>query len=172
VINELVVLRRATADDVEVIYDLTRAAFDEYRTTLDPPSGVFREDQAFIRTELAANGGVIATLAGVPVGCGRYKLHLDEGYLDFGRLAVLPEHRGRGTAARMIAWFEELAVQQDLPEVRLGVRLSLPKNLDLYTRLGYEVFAYEERPGYGRVSAEMRKRRKPVQAPPNSRRSR
>ncbi|MHB8577983.1 MAG: GNAT family N-acetyltransferase, partial [Dehalococcoidia bacterium] len=154
------------------IYDLTRAAFDEYRTTLDPPSGVFHEDEAFVRSVLAANGGVIATLAGVPVGCGRYELHRNDGYLCFGRLAVLPEHRGRGVAARMIDWFEALAVEQSLSEVRLGVRLALPRNLDLYTRLGYEVFAYEERPGYGRVSAEMRKQPKPAPRHPNSAQSR
>jgi ribosomal protein S18 acetylase RimI-like enzyme len=58
----------------------------------------------------------------------------------------------------MLDWFEQRAAALGVPEVRLGVRLNLPRNIALYERVGYEIFDYEFRPGYGRVSAWMRKK--------------
>lgn len=70
---------------------------------------------------------------------------------------MLPAHRGRGIAARMLTWFEQRARSLAIPEVRLGVRLNLPRNISLYERAGYSIFDYEDRPGYGRIAAWMRK---------------
>jgi ribosomal protein S18 acetylase RimI-like enzyme len=100
---------------------------------------------------------VIAMLNGAPVGCGRFEFGPERTYIEVGRLSVLPAHRGRGIATGMLAWFESRAAALGVPEVRLGVRLNLPRNIALYERAGYEVFDYEIRPDYGRVAAWMRK---------------
>lgn len=150
-------LRPASDGDLELIVRLTLAAYEEYRETLVPPSGVFTETLDEVREELSRGGAVIALLGGEPIGCGRWKVDREHTHLYFGRLSVLPAYRQRGVAARIIGWFEERARELGLPEVRLGVRLALPRNIDLYTRLGYEVYGYEDRPDYGRVSAEMHK---------------
>jgi GNAT superfamily N-acetyltransferase len=151
-------LREGFAEDAELIFRLTLAAYEEYRDTLVPASGVFRESLDDVRDEIARGGAVIAWLGSEPIGCGRYEVDPEGKHLYFGRLSVLSEHRGRGVAARMVGWFEERARALGLPQVELGVRLNLPRNVDLYSRLGYEIVGYEERPGYGRVSAQMRKR--------------
>jgi ribosomal protein S18 acetylase RimI-like enzyme len=45
--------------------------------------------------------------------------------------------RGQGIARALLAYLEDLARQSHLSDVRLGVRLSLPRNVDLYQSLGY-----------------------------------
>jgi ribosomal protein S18 acetylase RimI-like enzyme len=52
---------------------------------------------------------------------------------------VIPTARGQGIARALLAYLEKLARQYHLPEVRLGVRLSLPRNVELYRSLGYQV---------------------------------
>jgi GNAT superfamily N-acetyltransferase len=125
---------------------------------LVPESGVFAQDLDDVRADLAAGGAIIVWLGDEQVGCGRYAIPLDRSHLYVGRLAVLPACRGWGIASRMLAWCERQAATLGLPEVRLGVRLQLPRNRELYERLGYETYGYEDRPGYGRISAWMRKR--------------
>jgi GNAT superfamily N-acetyltransferase/predicted kinase len=151
-------LREASPDDASLVFSLTLAAYEEYRHTLLPPSGVFGESLDDVRRELECSGGVIATLAGEPVGCARYERDPAGGFLYFGRLAVLPAFRRRGIAARIVRWLEARALALGVPEVRLGARLSLPGNIRLYTNLGYETYDHEERAGFGVVSAEMRRR--------------
>jgi GNAT superfamily N-acetyltransferase len=148
----------ATPSDAALVHRLTLAAYDEYRGVLVPESGVFAQDLDDVRADMAAGGAIIVWLGSRPVGCGRYAIPADRSHLYVGRLAVLPSARGKGIASRMLAWCEGHAAALGLPEVQLGVRLQLPRNLTLYERLGYETFGYEERPGYGRISAWMRKR--------------
>ena len=148
----------ATPDDAALVHRLTLAAYEEYRGVLVPESGVFAQDLDDVRADIAAGGAIIVWLGGKPVGCGRFAVPADRSHLYVGRLAVLPLYRGQGIASRMLGWCEGHAAALGLPEVQLGVRLQLPRNRALYERLGYETFGYEERPGYGRTSAWMRKR--------------
>ncbi len=79
-------------------------------------------------------------------------------YLYVGRVSVLPAFRGRGVAAALMAWCEQLAVDRGLHEVRLGVRLGLVRNEALYRRLGYRPTGLlEERAGYGPIARWMAK---------------
>lgn len=151
-------LRNATPADAPLVFSLTLAAYEEYRHTLVPPSGVFGESEAAVRSELERGGGVVAALGGEPVGCARFEIDPAGGFLYFGRLAVLPAFRRRGIAARIVRWLEARALELGLLEVRLGARLSLPGNIRLYTALGYETYDHEERAAFGVVSAEMRRR--------------
>ncbi|HLZ72179.1 MAG TPA: GNAT family N-acetyltransferase [Dehalococcoidia bacterium] len=154
-------LSETTPSDAETVAAVTLAAYAEYRLTLVPPSGVFSEALADVRRDLAHGGGVIASLGGEAVACARYECDPAGGFLYFGRLAVLPAHRRRGIAGQIVRWLEERALGLGLPEVRLGARLSLPANIRLYEGLGYTTYNYEERAGFGIVSAEMRRRLRP-----------
>jgi GNAT superfamily N-acetyltransferase len=151
-------ITEATLADARLIFELTLAAWEEYRGRLDPPSGVFGETVADVEAAIAHGGAVVAYLDGEAAGCSRYEIAEDGAYLYFGTLAVLPRFRRRGIASALVRWLEQRAAELGLTEVRLRARLALPHNIALYTGLGYEIFDYEERPGYGRVSAEMRKR--------------
>jgi hypothetical protein len=57
-----------------------------------------------------------------------------------------------------MAWIEEMAVAEGWTEIRVGVRRSLPRNLSLYRRLGYELLFSEPHPKGGDVICWLGKR--------------
>lgn len=139
-------LRPADETDAPTIVFLMHTAFQEYATTLDPPSGVLKETEAIVRDKMQAAHWLIAEQDGKPVGCVFYDLHADYAYL--GRLAVLPENRGHGIASALTEAVEQQAVAANLLRVRLGARIALPHLIALYERRGYRIIAYETHPGY------------------------
>jgi ribosomal protein S18 acetylase RimI-like enzyme len=157
-ISPAISLHEATPDDAPLVHRLMLAAYEEYRDTLVPASGAFEESVEDVRQAIAEGGAVIVRLDGEPVGCGRFEHAPDRSFIEVGRLSVLPAYRGRGLATRMLGWFEARAAELDIPDVVLGVRLNLPRNIALYERAGYVIFDYEDRPEYGRVAAWMKKR--------------
>ena len=92
--------RAATEADAPAIVAIIHAAFEEYDGAIDPPSGAHRESEEKIRAKLATDRAVLALLGERAVACVLFR---DEGtYMYFGRLAVLPEYRGRGIAGTRI----------------------------------------------------------------------
>lgn len=160
-VSGAITLQEATPQDAALVHRLMLAAYEEYRDRLVPPSGAFEESVEDVRHAIAEGGAVIARLDSEPVGCGRFEFAPDRSFIEVGRLSVLPAYRGRGIATRMLSWFEARAAALGVPEVVLGVRLNLPRNIALYERAGYVVYDYEDRPEYGRVSVWMKKRAAP-----------
>ncbi|MEZ4634337.1 MAG: GNAT family N-acetyltransferase [Caldilineaceae bacterium] len=139
-------LHHATAEDVPALLSIIRAAFEQYRGRLDPPSGAHSEDESSIRAKLTGETAVLAWEEGKPVAAVFYQVCPDHVYLH--RLAVLPSHRGRGFGRRLVDYVEAQALILERPRVQLGVRLALPENLDYYQRLGYRILEYASHPGY------------------------
>lgn len=144
--DRLVVIRSATLADVPTIVAIIHAAFQEYDGAIDPPSGAHNESADKIRAKMATDQALLAVIAGQPVGCVLYRNEGDHMY--FGRLAVLPEYRGRGIAAALIEYVEARARELELPRVRLGVRVALPQLRASYERLGYRVTEERRHAGY------------------------
>ena len=90
-------LREAFDNDIPLLLQLIRAAFEEYRDKLDPPSGVFMETEQSLRALLTREHAVLATLNGVPVGSTFYDVRQTEFYVH--RLAVRQEYRRHGIGA-------------------------------------------------------------------------
>jgi len=141
------ILRDATLEDAALMTDLIRAAFEEQRGKVDPPSGAHNETAEKVRTKLEQGGGFIALVDGVEVGCVVYYPE-GEHHLYLGRLAVLPAFRQHGIASALIIAVEEKAKQQGYVGVSLSVRIALPRNQAYFKRLGYAITAYENHPGY------------------------
>ncbi|UJF33910.1 GNAT family N-acetyltransferase [Paenibacillus hexagrammi] len=53
------------------------------------------------------------------------------------RLAVHPDHQGKGLGKRLLAFAEELAMQQGYSSIRLDVYTGNPGALAMYVRAGY-----------------------------------
>jgi ribosomal protein S18 acetylase RimI-like enzyme len=130
-------LARATCEDAARVHHITQAAYAEYRGMLYPPSGVDQECMADVERALNDGGAVLAWVGDAAVGAVRVQHTAD--HLAVERLAVIPTARGQGIARALLTYVEDLARQSHLPEVRLGVRLSLPRNVALYRGLGYQV---------------------------------
>ncbi|HEX5691075.1 MAG TPA: GNAT family N-acetyltransferase [Roseiflexaceae bacterium] len=141
-----VTLREATADEAEVVAATLRAAFEEYRGWLDPPSGAHGETAEKIRREMRDAQVVLAQLGDTIAGCVFYA-PVNQ-HIDLFRLAVLPEYRGRGIGRALIAYVEQRALELGFQRVQLGVRLQLPRNRALYERLGYQFVEARTHAGY------------------------
>lgn len=155
--SDSISLRRATVDDALDLATTIVAAFEQYRGRLVPESGAFRETPQGIAAELAEHtGAIVAERDGAMIGCIMYRLY--EGDLYFGRLSVLPQARGLGLAKRLITAVEREARQLGVPGVRLGVRVALTENQELFRSLGYEEISREAHEGFDYpTSINMRK---------------
>jgi ribosomal protein S18 acetylase RimI-like enzyme len=134
--------------DAEAVAAVIRAAFEEYRGRLDPPSGALAETAETVREKMRTAQAVLAFDGPAPVGCAL--LRPEEGRLYVFRLAVLPGHRGRGLGRALLAHAEERARALSLPRVRLGVRAALERQIAFYEALGYRRVGAESHPGYTR----------------------
>lgn len=135
--NAAVTLEFIGPEHAAVVRDLMRAAFSEYDAVLTVPSSSMWESVEDVAGHIAEGGAVLARVGAEAVGSGRYALRDDHVYI--GRLSVLPAYRGRGIGAAMMLAMEQRAVAEGRTEARISVRTLLPKNIELYERLGYVV---------------------------------
>jgi|SRR5579859_658537 len=147
--NEIT-LRAATIADAPIILAITRAAFEQFRNQLDPPSGALDETlEELIKGAFQPDhGATLALVRGVPAGALRWSVQPQRAYLYVGRVAVLPAYRRQGVASTLMGWAEGHARALGLPAVQFGVRLQAPENIRFYQALGYEVAEYAQHSGY------------------------
>ena len=155
--SDTLVLRAATAADAAAIAATIAASFEQYRGKLEPESGAFRETAEGITAELAReSGAILAERNGRILGCVMVKLIDDDLY--FGRLSVVPEVRGEGIARRLVEAVEDEARRRELAGVRLGVRIVLVENQQLFSSMGYVETSREAHEGFDHpTSINMRK---------------
>jgi ribosomal protein S18 acetylase RimI-like enzyme len=134
-----VTIRRVGVEQAREVLRIMQLAFEEYRGRLVPPSGALTETIDDVRHAINGGGAFLAFAVDTAVGSARYRLFPDHAYAE--RIAVLPEHRGRGVAVALMAAFEEAVRALRVPEARVGVRASLPSNLRFYETLGYRALA-------------------------------
>jgi predicted N-acetyltransferase YhbS len=139
-------VRLARSDDAEMIVALLHAAFDEYRSVLNPPSGVQRETVESVREKMRTGAWLIAEDKGVAVGCVFSEPRGE--FLYLGRLGVLPPARGRGVGRALMQLVETTAREQGFSRVRLGVRVILSDLRAMYERQGYRVVEYHTHEGF------------------------
>lgn len=135
---------RVGSSQAQLVFDLTLKAFGEYRDVLDPPTGVLFETVADVQKSIDAEAAAIAWIGDRAVGAVRWEAR--PGYLYAGRLAVLPEARGAGVGAALMAFVEDRARMLGLSEVQVGVRSALPGNIAFFHRLGYTQIRIDPHP--------------------------
>ena len=134
----------ARVEEAALVHRIMQEAFAEYRGVLNPPSSTHDETVHDVEQAIERGGALLAWKGDVLVASARFEPRPD--YLYVERVAVLPEHRRKGIAAAMMARMADVARDLGLPEVRVGVRQSLPGNVRLYERLGFEIVAVEPHP--------------------------
>jgi GNAT superfamily N-acetyltransferase len=134
-----IAVRKVGVEQASEVLRIMRLAFEEYRGRFVPPSGALAETAEDVRTAICGGGAFLAFAGDAAVGSARYRLFPDHAYAE--RVAVLPEHRGKGVAVALMAAFEEAVRALGVHEARVGVRASLPSNLRFYENLGYRALA-------------------------------
>jgi ribosomal protein S18 acetylase RimI-like enzyme len=114
-----------------------QAAFDEFAGVLLVPSSAHTESVEDVRRAMQHGGAVLAFWDGAAAGTARYRLEPDA--LHVGRVAVVPAFRRRGIASAMMDFIEGLASAMNRDTMRVIARESLPSNVELYKRLGYDL---------------------------------
>lgn len=109
-----------------------RAAF---ATNPGLPSSSFGETPEALAAQIAAGGGACVE---APHGIAAALLWEEAGGgLYLKRLAVRPEHRGRGLARQLLAAADAEARRRNLPRLWLRVRAHLDANMRLFAACGY-----------------------------------
>ncbi len=143
-------------EEAAAVREMMLAAFREYEEVLTVPSSAMWETVEDVATHISLGGAVLARAGAETVGSGRFELREDHVYI--GRLSVLPAFRGRGIGAAMMTAMEEYASAKGSLEARISVRVLLPKNVELYERLGYKVTARYKHDRGDEVVVDMAKR--------------
>ena len=143
---ETILIRPALSAEAEVLLDVMRRAFTEYRGVLQPESSVFVETPALLAGKLAGGGGFLALDRTTPVGCIIAEDKEGRGYL--GRLAVDPSLRRQGLARRLMLAGEGFARARGLKIAEVQVRIALGGNIALFQALGYRETARRAHPGF------------------------
>ncbi|ENH95639.1 GNAT family acetyltransferase [Gracilibacillus halophilus YIM-C55.5] len=134
-------IKMATVSDAAIIYNLMMRAFWEYRDET-PPSSALEETLTSVSEALKkGEKAILAFEEYKPVGMVRFK-YKEEG-LYFYRLSVIPEKQGKGIGKKLLTSLEEYANKANLSTILCMVRLTIPKNIQLYSSIGYEVYDEE-----------------------------
>jgi tRNA threonylcarbamoyladenosine biosynthesis protein TsaE len=124
------------ADEVDTVHRVVRAAF-EARPPLDPPASALAEGREALRDRLAAHGGLLACVDGVPAGA----LVLDPvgSTMYLRRFGVVPDRQGHGVAAALIDAAVEAARQSAQPcdDLTVVAREELPDTVRFWERQGF-----------------------------------
>lgn len=127
----------AECKDAPVIHQLMLQAFQEYEKATPPSSAlsemVYSIEQVMEQSEQAFIGYINKQ----PVAMVRFKLSTTGIY--FFRLSVIPERQGQGLAKALISWLEQYALSKGITISQCKVRMSVPRNIELYRSLGYVV---------------------------------
>ena len=117
-------LKRATYADAPALTALYQRAWN------DP-----HEDEARVAAWLGDGGALTFVCDGTFISALRWR-EAPYGW-EVGRLATLPEYRGQGFGRWLTTRLEALAIQHNIPELRLSLSKTQAELLPYYTRMGY-----------------------------------
>ncbi|MEQ2528085.1 GNAT family N-acetyltransferase [Bacillaceae bacterium CLA-AA-H227] len=128
-------IKLADWSDAPIIHEIMIKAFTEYKEEAAPSSALEETAQAVSISLKDGEKSFICYSSGQPVGTVRFRLN--EEHLYFFRLAVAPEMQGRGIAKILLSALEDYAIKKDITTLCCKVRMAVPRNLHLYSSIGY-----------------------------------
>jgi len=134
-------VKLAKVSDAPIIHDLIIKAFIEYKDEV-PPSSALEETVPSILIALKdGEQGLISYIDNQPVGMVRFQLKAEGLY--FYRLSVIPEKQGLGIAKKLVRSLEDFAIKKGITTLFCKVRMTVPKNIKLYSSIGYRIYDEE-----------------------------
>ncbi|MHA6260542.1 GNAT family N-acetyltransferase [Sporosarcina sp. CAU 1771] len=127
--------------DATLIHDLMIKAFLEYKDEVPPSSALEETVQSISASLKGGEQGFIGYEDNKPVGMVRFLLK--ENGLYFYRLSVIPEKQGQGIAKKILKSLEDYAINNGIHTLLCKVRLTVPKNIKLYSSIGFNIYEEE-----------------------------
>lgn len=147
-------VRRVGVEAAKEVHAIMRRAFAS-TAEYAHPSSALREEVADVRGAIAAGGAVLLVSSSQAIASCRF--HRKDDGLVIERLAVLPEHAGRGHGRRVVEWLVEYARRLGCTEVRANARSQMPDNRGFWTQLSFEVMGYSGRYGIPDIRTRLRR---------------
>ncbi|MFA8437397.1 GNAT family N-acetyltransferase [Pueribacillus sp. YX66] len=134
-------IKFAEVSDASMIHDIMIKAFMEYKDEVPPSSALEETVQTVFGALKNGEQCLISYIDNQPVAMVRFQLK-EEG-LYFYRLSVIPEKQGQGVAKKILSSLEDYAIEKGVTKLLCKVRMTVPKNIKLYSSIGYEIFDEE-----------------------------
>jgi ribosomal protein S18 acetylase RimI-like enzyme len=126
--------------------DIVQAAYRHYVARMGKQPGPMLDDYARRQRDAQL---YMARIGAEHVGVA--VLVRAAGHLELDNVAVHPRWQGRGIGRALIAFAEETARTQGVPELRLYTHVTMTENIALYGRLGFVETHRGAEGGYDRV---------------------
>lgn len=139
-------IRTAELSQANLVHQIVKAGFAEYIGKLPVSTSAEQETLEQVEQTLrkTGNAAILVWDNEKAVGTARYELRPE--YMYVGRVAILPEYKGKGIGTLVMNYLESLAIELGKTGLKLGTRLSIKRNLSFYQRLGYQIEETEPHP--------------------------
>ena len=134
-------IKNVDVSDATLIHDLMIKAFLEYKDEVPPSSALEETVQSISASLKEGEQGLIGYVDNKPVGMVRFLLK--ENDLYFYRLTVIPEKQGQGIAKKILKSLEDYAINNGIHTLLCKVRMTVPKNIKLYSSIGFNIYKEE-----------------------------
>lgn len=139
-------IRTAVADDLAAIRACTETSYARYVPRIGKrPAPMDRDYTALIA------GGHVHVIAAEDRFAGFVTCFPLNGFMHIDALAVLPDRRGAGLGAKLIAHAEDLARAAGLPGLELYTNAKMVENLAYYPAQGFTETERRHEDGFDRV---------------------
>lgn len=141
----------------DALLALILSSFAYMDGVIDPPSSAHRLTLASLAQKARDEIAHVATdETGRLVGCVFCKP--EAAMLYVGKLAISPDHQGKGIGRLLLSKAEEIAVEKGLGTLRLETRIELVANHATFEKWGFVKTAENRHAGFDRTtSIEMQK---------------
>lgn len=135
-------IKFADLSDASVIHDLMIKAFMKYKDEVPHSSALEETVQSVLIALKDGERSLICYINNQPVGMVRFRLKEDSLY--FYRLSVIPEMQGHGIAKEILSYIEMFAIKEEITTIFCKVRMTISKNVKLYSTIGYWIYDEED----------------------------
>lgn len=143
-------------DRWEDLLAMILASFAYMNGRIDPPSSALRLTPVSLADKARQEIGFVAVENRALAGC--IFCRPETGFLYIGKLAISPQHQGKGLGRQLLSLAEQTAAVRCLPSLMLETRIELTDNHATFSRWGFERTAEKSHPGFVRPTyIEMRK---------------
>ena len=148
-LNEITAPRPATPNNISALKSLAKACFEAYIPLMGkmPAPGLETFEEPIRQGHVLVLGDpIFAYLIAFPAAPG----------FCLDTVAVSPDHQGKGYGKQLISFAEDLARDGGHDLIWLYTNETMTANLELYPKLGYELYDRREQDGYRRVFFQKR----------------